>query len=127
MTTQVKHRYTGTILFECESDLRGADLREADLREAYLRGAYLCGEQLVGSRPLLIIDPIGSRFDALLAFITDSGVMISAGCFFDTREKFELQLALTHGDNEHAQEYRAALVLIDKHAELWTPRSKVRS
>ena len=63
-----------------------------------------------------------SQRDNLLAFITDSGVMIRAGCFFDTRAKFELRLASTHGDNQHAQEYRAALVLIDKHAELWTPK-----
>ena len=49
--------------------------------------------------------------------------MISAGCFFDTREKFAAKLEIEHGDNEHGQEYRAALVLIDKHAELWTPSS----
>jgi hypothetical protein len=107
--------------------LRGADLSGADLSGAYLRGAdlsgaYLRGEKLVGDRPFLSVGPIGSRSDTLMAFITDSGVMICAGCFFDTRAEFELQLSLTHGDNEHGKEYRAALALIDKHAELWTPK-----
>ena len=104
------------------ADLDGADLGGAYLGGAYLGGAYLRGKKLVGDRPFFSIGPIGSRSDNLLAFITDSGVMIRAGCFFDTRAKFELQLASTHGDNQHAQEYRAALVLIDKHAELWTPK-----
>ena len=113
------------------ADLRGADLRYAnlryanlsgaDLRGADLRGADLSGNKLVGERPFFTIGPIGSRSDYLQAWITDAGVMIRAGCFFDTRDQFEIALAAEHGDNDHAKEYRAALVLIDKHAELWTP------
>ena len=132
---QILHRYTGAVLFEGEAgmttrqmlekattakaDLRGANLYGADLRGADLYGANLYGKKLAGARPLIQIGPIGSRSDYLLAFITDKGVMIRAGCFFDTRDQFELQLAKTHGDNQYAQEYRAALALIDKHAELW--------
>ena len=104
------------------ADLHGADLRGADLRGADLGGANLGGRKLAGDRPVICIGPIGSRNDYLLAFLTDSGVMIRADCFFDTRAKFEFRLASTHGDNQHAQEYRAAMVLIDKHAELWTPK-----
>jgi hypothetical protein len=47
--------------------------------------------------------------------------MVQAGCFFDTRDKFESVLDVKHGDNNYGKEYRAALALIDKHAELWTP------
>ena len=101
------------------ADLGGANLRGANLRGANLRGANLGGKKLAGARPFIQIGPIGSRSDYLLAFITDKGVMIRAGCFFNTRDQFELQLTETHGDNQYAQEYRAALVLIDKHAELW--------
>ena len=141
----IKHRDTGAVLFEGEAgmtirqtlekatfakadlygaDLRGADLYDADLYDADLRGANLGGanlggKKLAGARPFIQIGPIGSRSDYLLAFITDKGVMIRAGCFFNTRDQFELQLTETHGDNQYAQEYRAALVLIDKHAELW--------
>ena len=118
-----------------DADLRGADLRGADLSGAYLggaylggadlRGAYLSGKKLVGARPFFTIGPIGSRNDYLQVWITDAGPMIRAGCFFDTRSQFELQLAKTHGDNEHGKEYTAALVLIDKHIELWTPKVEV--
>ena len=102
-----------------DADLYDADLRGADLGGANLGGANLGGKKLAGARPFIQIGPIGSRSDYLLAFITDKGVMIRAGCFFNTRDQFELQLTETHGDNQYAQEYRAALVLIDKHAELW--------
>ncbi len=114
------------------ADLRGADLRGAYLYDANLRGANLGGanlgganlrgKKLVGDRPFLTIGPIGSRSDYLQAFITDAGVMIRAGCFFDTRDQFELAIAETHGMNNHGTEYLAALALIDAHAELWAPK-----
>ena len=165
---QIKHRYTGAVLFEGEagmttrqvlekataskadlgcadlrgSDLYGADLRGANLYGADLRGANLYGadlggadlygadlygadlggKKLTGDRPFFTIGPIGSRSDYLQAFITDAGVMIRAGCFFDTRDQFELAIAETHGMNNHGTEYLAALALIDAHAELWTPK-----
>ena len=147
----IKHRYTGVVLFEGEAgmtmrqtlekatfakaDLYGADLRGANLYGANLRGADLGGadlyganlgeKKLAGARPFMQIGPIGSRSDYLQAFITDKGLMIRAGCFFDTRDQFELQLAATHGMNEHGQEYMAALSLIDAHAELWAPKAEV--
>ena len=103
-------------------DLYGANLYGADLRGANLRGANLGEKKLVGDRPFFTIGPIGSRSDYLQAFITDSGVMIRAGCFFDTRDQFELAVAETHGMNNHGTEYLAALALIDAHAELWAPK-----
>ena len=134
----IKHRYTEVVLFEgdtgmttrqmlekataAKADLDGANLRGADLYGADLRGADLRGKKLVGDRPFLTIGPIGSRSDHLQAFITDAGVMIRAGCFFDTRDQFELAIAETHGMNNHGTEYLAALALIDAHAELWAPK-----
>ena len=146
----IKHRHTGAVLLEGEegmtmrqtlekatfakADLSGAYLRGADLSGAYLRGAYLSGaylrganlggKKLAGARPFIQIGPIGSRSDYLQAFITEKGVMIRAGCFFDTRDQFEAQLAATHGMNEHGREYMAALALIDTHAELWAPKAE---
>ena len=141
-TFEIKNRWDGKVLFsaggETLSDvvqqavqeraylrganLYGADLHGANLRGANLYGANLGGKKLIGGRPFFIIGPIGSRGDYVQAWITDAGVMIRAGCFFDTRNQFELALDATHGQNNHGQEYRAALVLIDKHAELWTPK-----
>ena len=114
----------------CGADLRGADLGCADLDGADLRGANLgCanlrGKKLAGDRPFFTIGPIGFRNDYLQAFITDAGVMIRAGCFFDTRDQFALAVDAEHGGNEHGQEYRAALALIDKHAELWAEKERV--
>jgi len=102
--------------------LCGADLGGADLGGAYLGGAVLGDKRLLGDRPVLQIGPIGSRADHLLAFITDAGVMLQAGCFTGTLAEFEAACAETHGDNEHAREYKAALSMIAAHAEIWTPK-----
>ena len=129
---QIKRRYTGAVLFEGGSGISmrdaleratksGADLSGADLRDADLSGADLHGKKLVGKRPYFQVGPIGSRSDYLQAFITDSGLTICTGCFFDTIDQFEIALLEEHGDNEHAKEYTAALVLIRAHAELWAP------
>lgn len=147
-TVQIQHK-TGHVLFEYEqadkmplrnalekglqaranlhganlygADLHGADLHGANLRGANLRGANLYGADLRGERPFFTIGPIGSRGDYVHMWITDKGLMIRTGCFFGTREEFVANLTETHGDSLHGQEYRAALVLFDKHAELWTP------
>lgn len=116
----------------CDANLSGADLCRADLSGANLtgaslRGANLCGAtlrgglELVGERPVLCIGPIGSAGRTILAWITDKGLRLEAGCFFGTREEFVEQLAIKHADNLHGQEYTAALVLIDAHVRLWTP------
>ena len=64
MLFEIKHRFTGSILFSLETDslklcvqaavkggadLGGADLGGADLGGAYLRGAYLRGADLGGA------------------------------------------------------------------------------
>lgn len=104
------------------ANLRGANLDGANLDEAYLRGAYLDDEsKLIGERPIFMLSPIGSESRTFIAYITDKGLRLRAGCFFGTREVFEAKLADTHGDNKHAIEYRAALALIDAHCELWGP------
>ena len=114
----------------CGADLRGANLRDADLRGAYLRGAYLIGaylpggEKLIGERPVFMTGPIGSRFDYLFAYITDKGVRLLTGCFFGDIDTFLNKLEAEHADNDHAAEYRAALALIEKHAEIWTPKEE---
>ena len=193
MKHQIKHRYTNTVLFECDApecvqasgmatrytlekavkdgaylrganltgtDLRGAnlnyahltgaDLTGADLADAYLTGvdltgadlgganlnyAYLTGadlrganlrggEKLIGERPVFMTGPIGSRCDYLIAYLTDKGVRLLSGCFFGDIDTFRNKLESTHADNDHAAEYRAALALIEKHVEIWTPKEK---
>ena len=110
----------------------GADLSGADLSGAYLSGADLScaclrdavlrdGVRLIGARPVVQVGPIGSRGDWLVAYLTDGGIRIDAGCQRQiTRAEFETRLANTHGDNQHAREYRAALAYIDAHAAIWS-------
>jgi len=142
MKIEIKSRFYLQILFshECEdnsvaitlaaainakanlygADLRGANLRGANLYGANLRGADL-GEsgKLTGDRPFFQVGPIGSRQDVLAAFLTEKGVFLRAGCFFGTVEEFKGKLQDKHGDNLHAVEYRAALVLIEAHYSAW--------
>ncbi len=134
MKHQIKHRRTGSVLFECDVPddiptewttryaLEKANLSGADLSGADLSGADLSGFLLVGDRPIFQIGPIGSRCDYLTGYLTDNGVMIRAGCFFGTMDEFKDKLSETHGTNIHGAEYRAAIELIRVHAELWTPK-----
>ena len=103
------------------ADLGGADLGGADLGGAYLGGADLRGAKLIGDRPILQIGPIGSRSDYLIAFVTDQGVLVRAGCFFGSLDEFSSAVDKTYGDSVHGIEYATAIAMIDAHAALWTP------
>ena len=103
-----------------DANLRGADLGDANLRRADLRSANLGDAgKLTGDRPYFAVGPIGSRQDVLAAFLTEKGVYLRAGCFFGTVEEFRGKLQGEHGDNVHAVEYRAALVLVEAHYAAW--------
>ena len=110
------------------ANLKGANLAGANLEGAYLRGANLAGatlkrgEKLIGERPIFQVGPIGSRSDVLVAYITDQGLRLDAGCQRQiTRDVFDARLSRTHSGNQHEREYRAALALLDAHVEIWTP------
>ena len=147
MKIEIKNRWSFEVIFafECEdntialtlkaalnakANLYGANLYGADLYGADLRGANLCSadlrgadldelSKLVGNRPFFQVGPIGSREDYLLAFLTEKGICLRAGCFFGSIDKFIEKLAVEHDMNNHAIEYRVALTLIEKHFELW--------
>ena len=133
MTIQILHRYSNAVLFEhagattaeavvaavaVGANLAGAYLSRANLESATLKR----GEKLIGERPIFQVGPIGSRSDVLVAYITDQGLRLDAGCQRQiTRDVFDARLSQTHSGNQHEQEYRAALALIDVHVEIWTP------
>ena len=108
--------------------LAGANLARANLARANLDGANLDGanlddkSELQGDRPILHIGPIGSRCSYFVAYLTNKGLRLRAGCFFGARDEFEKKLSDEHDNNEHAKEYRAALAMIDTHAEIWMPK-----
>lgn len=141
MKHQIKNRYTGDVLFECElpadtpSGLamrhtlekaiqNKSYLQGADLRGANLQGANLQYGKLIGERPFFQIGPIGSRHDYFTAWITDQGLKLQAGCFFGTVEEFTAKLSTTHADNDHAKEYQMGLMMIEAHAAIWTPKEQ---
>ena len=145
MKFQIKHRWSGAVLFELETDsfrlcveaavkaganLAGADLAGAYLARAYLGGADLAGAKLtdlltlVGERPVIQIGAIGSRAAMLSAYLTDGGVYVQTGCFFGTLAEFGAAVTAEHGDNAHGTEYGAAIALIEAHAALWTPKAE---
>ena len=140
MKHQIKHRYTGAVLFECDvtEDVQASGmatryaLEKAVKDGAYLRGAYLDGanldaeEKLIGDRPVFMVGPIGTRCDYLTAYLTDNGIRLRAGCFFGDVDTFRAKLEETHGDSDYAAEYQAALALIEKHAESLTPKEEVQ-
>ena len=102
------------------ANLEGAYLARANLEGAYLRD----GEKLVGERPIFQVGPIGSRCAYFVAYLTNEGLRFDADCQHQiSRETFEKSLRDLHGGNVHAEEYRAALLLIDVHAKLWTPQA----
>ena len=110
--------------------LSGADLSGADLSGAYLRGAHLSGADLSGAKILtpssaetivqsvLQMGPMGSRSDYLVAFFTEAGAFVKAGCFFGTVAAFRAAVLEEHGTNQHAQEYALAADLIGLRAKL---------
>ena len=105
------------------ANLDGANLDGANLACANLAGANLADKsELQGDRPILQIGPIGSRCAYFVAYLTNNGLRLHAGCFFGTRDEFEKKLQDEHDNNDHAKEYRAALAMIDAHAEIWTPK-----
>ena len=125
MKIQIKARFTGSVLFEHEAEENTIrlTLEAAVSAGANLDGAYLDDKsELSGDRPVLQIGPIGSRCAYFVAYITKQGLRLRAGCFFGTRDEFEKNLADEHADNDHAKEYRAALAMIDAHAEIWTQK-----
>lgn len=132
MKCEIKHRFSGEILFALEAEsmrlcVEAAVKAGADLAGAYLARAYLAGANgrrltLIGNRPILHIGPLGSRSDTLQAAITDHGVYVRTGCFgWRPLADFRAAVTETHGDGIHAQEYAAAITLIETHARLWTP------
>ena len=109
------------------ANLRGANLRGADLSGANLYGANLYGANLYGAdlsganlrgakilpgNSVFSLGPIGSRGDYLFFYRTDKGIMTKTGCFFGTLDTLRSSVKHTHGENEHGQNYMAAITMI---------------
>ena len=108
---------SGSDLRGCDlsgSDLRGCDLSGCNLSGCNLLGSNLRGCNLRGSRGILIISPIGSRGDMLVAVIRDSAVWVKTGCFWGSVDIFEAKVIAIRDDlhRQHISDYMAAINLI---------------
>ena len=75
--------------------------------------AWVCGEARVWrSTHYLCISPMGSRFDFTTFFrAKDKKINVKCGCFRGDIDAFSAQVQATHGDNQHAKAYMAAIEL----------------
>ena len=80
--------------------------------DAWVSGdALVYGDATIAkSSDYLLIGPIGSRADFMTWTRSDN--CIATGCFRGTIEEFLAAVRETHGDNEHAKAYRAAMNFI---------------
>ena len=132
MKTKIKiESIFGKLLFEHEAEdntikktleeavKSGANLGDAYLGGANLRGAYLRGanlgdewEKLVSTSDLLIVGPIGSRSGYTTIYHTNKGVFVTCGCFRGSLDEFAKKVDKTHGDNNHARDYKALVEFV---------------
>ena len=126
MNIQIKHRFNGSVLFECEAeslkaaleigigenaDLGGAYLRNAYLRNAYLGGADLGGAYLGGAD--LIDGGQDSRGYQFIGQHKDDTLWIHAGCRYFSIEEAEEHWNLLHKEQpELRAECQARVALI---------------
>ena len=94
------------------ANLYGANLTGANLTEATLTGAKIKNMALIGSCPVFSCGPIGSRAAYLLAYNTEKGIFIEAGCFFGSVEEFESAVKRVHSGKRHERDYLSAIVMI---------------
>jgi hypothetical protein len=102
-----------------DANLGGANLRDANLRDANLGEKF---GKLIAGRSFFQCGPIGSRSDYLQSFITDKGIVIKAGCITGFLDEFSAAVEKTHGDSDHGKEYAMAILMIEAHAAIWTPK-----
>ena len=108
--------FFGNLLFEHEAEnntlkktLEEAVKSDANLVGANLGGAYLGGEwgKLDSVSDVLMVGPIGSRNGYTTIYNTNKGVFVTCGCFRGTLDEFTKKVEETHGDNNHARDYKA--------------------
>jgi hypothetical protein len=99
------------------ADLRGADLHDANLHGAYLRGADLRGANLHGAKIVRVIARI-DRLDGyeFIAFETDNGLIIRAGCRTMSPSEYRDHVAREYPNTDKAEETLAILDYIESRA-----------
>ena len=108
------------------SNLRGSDLRGSNLSGAHLQDTHGQKLTLLDDHAVLQLGPLGSRSDYLIAFRTDRGPWLRAGCFWGDLAAFKAAVEETHGAAKHGDEYRAAVAFIEAWNATWTAKTETR-
>ncbi|MGB1270598.1 MAG: pentapeptide repeat-containing protein, partial [Endozoicomonas sp.] len=97
-------------------NLRWANLSEADLSGANLSGANLSEADLSGAKGILTVGPVGQNGRIIQATVNKTGlVMVRAGCFYDSIDKFSAALKEKYGDSDPV--YSAVIPLVETWAK----------
>ena len=123
MKTKIKiESIFGKLLFEHETEdntikktLEEAVKSGANLGDAYLRGDW---GKLESVSDVLMVGHIGSRNGYTTLYHTDKGVFVTCGCFRGTLDEFAKKVEETHGDNNHARDYKALVEFVKVKFEL---------
>ena len=135
MKYQILNRYDSRVQFEMEcgsmkecveaaitqyADLQYANLRSANLQSANLQSADLryadLGEKIgkLKAGGYFTCGPQGSRNDMLMAFNSDNGMFVKAGCFTGSLDEFRAAVIKTHGKtSKHGKLYLGVANLIE--------------
>lgn len=66
--------------------------------------------QVCGDEKWMIFGPAGSRNDFTTFFAcADGSICVKCGCFYGNLDDFAKKVQATHGDNDHAKIYKAAI------------------
>ena len=98
-----------------------AHFAHATFSDTALIGATLRdGAVLETARPLLQIDPIGSRQDTLVIYNTNKGLYFDIGCQRQiSQNTFEERIEEFHPNNVYARDYRAAIAMAEIYFETY--------
>ena len=101
--------------------LSHATFAYAKFYDTFLTGATLRdGAVLEAVRPILQINPIGSRQDTLVVYNTDRGLYFDTGCQRQIPQStFEERIAEFHSNNVYARDYRAAIAMAEIYFETY--------
>lgn len=98
-----------------------ANFTYAKFFDTSLIGATLRdGAVLEEVRPVLQINPIGSRQDTLVIYNTNKGLYFDTGCQRQiSQSTFEERILKFHSNNMHARDYRAAIAMAEAYFKLY--------
>lgn len=105
------HRIRAVIDF---GDVKAGDLGgwiEKEENLSHEGNAWVCGNAEVwGAYHCLVAGPMGSRNDFTTFFRSKNlDICVTCGCFRGNIDAFAEKVKETHGDNEHAKRYMAAI------------------